>query len=175
MDDTVCSEYLCGFCTRTEFFVENVTERCALRHVDAKLPEEALRERAADVLEKYVAISREVDRRVANNAYILSMASDAYSKMDAIDRLQQEIVRAGDQGDLVQMKALLRVHGLAIDAVRSTGRQERPYRVCKTCSFFVARDEQCEHPLHSKYAQLRKATERLLEVLGRRVSAREHK
>lgn len=166
MDDTVCYEYLCGFCTRTEFFIENVTEKCSLQHVDTKLPAESLKERAPSVLERYVAICKEVDRKAANNAYLLAMKSDVYSRMDAIDRLQREIVSAGDLGDLVQMKVLLRVHGLAVDSARGSSCQELPYSVCRTCSFFCARGGRCEHSLHDKYVQLREALEKLQGMQG---------
>lgn len=166
MDDTVCYEYLFGFCTRTEFFVENITEKCGLRHADTRLPAESLKAMAAGVLEKYVSISREVDRRIANNTYLLSMKSDVYSTMDAIDRLQQEIISAGESENISQMKVLLKIHGLVVDAARSTGSKELPYSVCGTCSFFCTNGGKCEHPLHDKYRQLRKAIEKLQGILS---------
>ncbi|KAL0265682.1 UNVERIFIED_CONTAM: hypothetical protein PYX00_011396 [Menopon gallinae] len=175
MDGSVCYEYLCGFCTRTEFFVEGVTEKCSLRHVDSDTPLESLRGKAADVLHHYVAICEETDRKAANNAYALSMKAGVYDAMDAIDRLQREVVSACNTQDLCRMKALLRVHGLAIQAARDTGCRVAPYGVCRTCSFFCTQDGNCEHPLHDGYARLRKAVERLRKMLGSPAPAKQHK
>lgn len=157
----ICYEKMLGLCTRTELFVPGITEKCSLSHQDADESLEEAEEGMRQALFRYESILAEIDKKVVQNSYILDTKSAMYTGQEAIDFLQNEVAGIRTSSDLRRVKKLLKVHGLAIDAIRKGIIDvQAAYAVCSICSFFYRNGCSCEHPLHEKYRKLREITQK---------------
>lgn len=156
--ETECSEFLCGFCTKLEFFSEGITEQCKLKHdeisrknFNPKNPQ--FRRIVQTAKRNFSKILKEVDLKITNNLYLKDIQSEFYQKSKSIDKIETMILES--RNDLNRCYNLLLTHGKCIEAIEEYKNKPSEINVCKNCASFYESNQKCENQFHEKYKKLR--------------------
>ena len=162
--DSNCAEFLCGFCTKTEFYVKGLTEQCNFKHENSAQqsfdPRDIKNMSIVNSAQRnFLKIIKENDVKYKNNVYIKQSKSEYNEKSKIIDQLDELLLK--EQEDINKCYNILVLRRECLERLEEYSDPELYKTVCKTCASFIADENSCVDFFHEKYKKLRKTSLKL--------------
>ncbi|KAM0675916.1 hypothetical protein GVAV_000694 [Gurleya vavrai] len=165
---TECNEFTVGFCTKTAFKIDGLTQECLNFHNNlSKINYEKsniLMGFESEVLQKYTKLIDECNLKIKNNNFLIETTeTEEEARLDEIIEKVDYIFERNPTN-----YNLLKLYSELVKKKKIGNFDTSCIKICKICGAFYRKENknECEHFMHESYQKLREITQKLYEKIN---------